>query len=455
MPLLTPEQIAATIIKVGNEMGVSPKGQKMAIACVKVESNFLMWANAKSKLSQQFPYDRIGNDSLSEGYYQQQPPWWGGADYEGTRKRMDLVESTRMFFESLKKQRIGTQDYNTDATTPGLWVYMVQRCAPEYKHRYDQEWNAAVALYNKVNAGGSPDAPAPFFPEHNIIDGKGASNRNGQRPRLFVLHTEEGNMVGADLDRWMDEMGDRSYHYAISNDEAWDLVDTDYASWSVLDANRQTINLVFTPSYAAWTRNDWLAKMGNGIKIAAYLAAQDCRKYGIPPVVRVGNSATGYPSLKTNDGITDHYGITVGLKIGNHTDVGGGFPWDVFNTYLQAFYAGSYEEDDMFTDSDRALLQRVHFELTNRWESRSIYREPGEGPVDTLVGMLLNDDGMEHAELVERLAVLGDFDSIRRVRRTAAGKGAVTDKATVARAKKVMSQIPEDVLEEYMKEADK
>ncbi|QSM01085.1 lysin A [Mycobacterium phage Nanosmite] len=452
MPLLTPEQIASTVVKVGNDMGVSPKGQKMAIACIKVESDFLMWANKKSELSQRFPHDKVGNDSLSEGYYQQQPPWWGAADYEGTRKRMDLVESTRMFFDSLVKQRIGKQDYNTDATTPGLWVYMVQKCDPKYKGRYDEAYPAAAALYNKVTSGGTVSAPSAPYPEHNIIDGENASNRRGHRPRLFVLHTEEGNMLGKALDDWMDN-NSVSYHYAVDPDgTGWDLVDTDLSSWSVLDANPECINLVFAGSFAAQSREVWLNKFGPAIKMAAFLTAQDCHKYGIPAVVRVGNSASGYPSLRSNDGVTDHYGITKGLGIGTHTDVGPNFPWDVFNTHLQKYYAGATEEDDMFTDSDRALLQRVHFELTNKFESRSIYREPGEGPVETLVGFQLNEDGMEHAELVERLAVLGDPDSIRRVRRTAAGKGAVADRATVNRAKKIMAQIPEEVLAEYMKE---
>ncbi|WP_176561908.1 peptidoglycan recognition protein family protein [Mycolicibacterium palauense] len=436
----------STIIKVGNEMGVKPIGQKMAVACVKVECNFVMYANAKDPDTLAFPYDKIGSDGLSSGPYQQQPPWWGGTGYEGASKRMDVVESTRMFFDELLKR-----PYDDDSRTPGMWVYDVQNCAEEFKHRYDEAWGEAVALYNRVVSGGTPSAPSAFFTEHNIIDGSGSQSRGGLKPRLFVLHTEEGNMTGLDLDRWMDGMGDRSYHYLVGNDGvAWDLVDTDRAAWSVGGGNNVTINLVFTPSYASWTRQQWIDNMGTGIKIAAFLAAQDCHKYGIDPIVRVGKSASGYQSLRSSSGVTDHYGINVGLGFTNHTDVGAGFPWDLFNTYLQMFYAGATEEDDMFTDADRELLKRVHFELTAKWESRSMYATPGEGPVDTLVGMLLNVDGMRHRATVKEDAEDGDADAIDRIRRAAHGDGKYGDNPTVmARARRDLDAIPDEVLEAY------
>jgi hypothetical protein len=257
-------------------------------------------------------------------------------------------------------------------------------------------------------------------------------------------------MLGKDLDNWMDN-NEVSYHNVINPDgETWNLVDTDRASWSALSANPFTINYVFAGSYAKQTRNEWLQKFGNAIKQAAYLCAQDCHKYGIPPVVRVGNSASGYPSLPTNDGVTDHYGITVGLRIGTHTDVGPGFPWDVFNNYLQQFYNNAIE-DDMFSDQDRAMLQKVYDELTKRFPSRSIYRNPGEGLVDTLAGFELNVDAAVHADLVEEMAKRGDEDSINRVLRTAAGMGEAKDAWAVNRAKSAIEEWPQDVKDAYLK----
>lgn len=96
---------------------------------------------------------------------------------------------------------------------------------------------------------------------------------------------------------------------------------------------------------------------------------------------------------------------------------------------------------------------RVFRELTQRLPSRSIYRTPGEGVIDTAAGMLLNVDAMTHAELVERLARLGDRDALTRVARTAAGQGAVTDPQAVAQAATVLADIERTnptVLHDYL-----
>lgn len=84
---------------------------------------------------------------------------------------------------------------------------------------------------------------------------------------------------------------------------------------------------------------------------------------------------------------------------------------------------------------------RVYRALTERLPSRSIYREPGEGTIDTAVGMLLNIDAMTHAGLVERLARLGDREALARVARTASGRGAVTDRRAVGQAAAVLADI--------------
>ena len=84
---------------------------------------------------------------------------------------------------------------------------------------------------------------------------------------------------------------------------------------------------------------------------------------------------------------------------------------------------------------------RLYRELTTKLPSRSIYRTPGEGAIDTTSGMVLNVDAMQHAELVERLARLGDRDAVMRVARTAAGQGAVKDRQAVAQAQTVLADI--------------
>ena len=81
-----------------------------------------------------------------------------------------------------------------------------------------------------------------------------------------------------------------SYHYTVSEDPrdhgvtVCDVVDTDDASWSVLSANNRSINLCFAGSSAKLDPAQWLAQ-SRAIDVAAYLAVQDCRKYGIPLTV--------------------------------------------------------------------------------------------------------------------------------------------------------------------------
>jgi N-acetylmuramoyl-L-alanine amidase len=67
----------------------------------------------------------------------------------------------------------------------------------------------------------------------------------------------------------MERIGDRSYHYLVDNDPdgnaVYDLVDTDRASWSVLDANARSINLVIGASFAAWSRQEWINSACDGL----------------------------------------------------------------------------------------------------------------------------------------------------------------------------------------------
>jgi len=178
-----------------------------------------------------------------------------------------------------------------------------------------------------------PAVSKPAFTETNLIDGwPNCHPRNGTKPRYWVLHTTEG-AGGMDLVNFM-RGAQVSYHYVVGNDgQVFDLVDTDDASWSVLDANNYCINGVFGPSFAGWTRQQWLDNMGNGIKVMAFLCAQDLIKYSIPCVVSLGR-----PYKPINSGVIDHRYVTQVLGIGTHGDVGDGFPVDVFTNHLTAFY---------------------------------------------------------------------------------------------------------------------
>ena len=173
-----------------------------------------------------------------------------------------------------------------------------------------------------------PVTQRPDFNEYAVWSGNNQS-RNGVKPDLFILHTQEGNGNADSLARWMRGPVGVSYHYTISQDAkdngvtVCDVVDTDLASWSVLSANNRSINLCFAGSRAGWDREKWM-RQSRAIDVAAYLAVQDCKKYGIPATVIAPPYSAG------RAGITDHAYVTKVLKDGTHTDVGTGFPWDYF-----------------------------------------------------------------------------------------------------------------------------
>jgi N-acetyl-anhydromuramyl-L-alanine amidase AmpD len=177
--------------------------------------------------------------------------------------------------------------------------------------------------------GAAPMTPRPDFNEYPVWS-KNNQSRNGTKVDLFILHTQEGAGNADSLARWMDNNG-VSYHYTISESPkdhgvtVCDVVDTDLASWSVLNANNRSINLCFAGSYAGWTRAQWLNN-SRAIDVAAYLAVQDCRNrnYAIPLTV------IAPPYTAGRAGITDHAYVTKVLGDGTHSDVGPNFPWDIF-----------------------------------------------------------------------------------------------------------------------------
>jgi hypothetical protein len=180
-----------------------------------------------------------------------------------------------------------------------------------------------------------PAVTKPSFTETNLISGwPNYQPRNGVKPRYFVLHTSEG-AAGMDLVNYM-RGAQVSYHYVVSNDATvYDLVDTDDASWSCMNANGYTINAVFGGSHAAWSKQDWLNNMGRALPIMAWLCASDLVQYNIPPVISLG------PNYKPiASGVVDHRYFTQVVRDGNtHVDVGDGFPVAEFSALLNQFYS--------------------------------------------------------------------------------------------------------------------
>jgi hypothetical protein len=177
----------------------------------------------------------------------------------------------------------------------------------------------------------------PDFNEY-WVQSPSASSRNGQKPTMWLIHTQEGAGQADSLARYLANPANQvSYHYTISEDQkdhgvtVCDVVDTDLAAWSVLDFNGRSISLAFAGSSVKWSRAQWLTQ-SRAIDVAAYLAVQDCKKYGI-------SLAVVPPPYKTTPGISDHAYVT-SRGIGTHSDVGPNFPWDVFAAAV-AKYSGT------------------------------------------------------------------------------------------------------------------
>jgi len=191
-------------------------------------------------------------------------------------------------------------------------------------------------------------------PQYTELDrmGNSCQGRGGQQPDYFFLHTQQGNGTAESLANYLNNPANGvSYHYTLRDGVLVAVVDTDLASWSVGNANGRSINLCFAGSFAEWTREQWLER-DLDLRIAAYVAVLDARKYGFAAQWL----GSGGRYREATNGVSDHRYVTDVIGWGTHTDVGTGFPGDVFAKYL-ALYSGAAlasEGDDMPSVDDIA-----------------------------------------------------------------------------------------------------
>lgn len=142
-PLSKRDQYAVTIINKGRSMGVSERGIKIALATAIVESGIKVYANSKVPSSMRLPHDDVGTDGYSVGIFQQQvvrgeSGWWWG----DSATCMDPESSAGLFYGRLKRF-----DYN-GPNSPGSYAQAVQQS--DYPDRYDEHWDEAEQLYNRL-----------------------------------------------------------------------------------------------------------------------------------------------------------------------------------------------------------------------------------------------------------------------------------------------------------------
>ena len=337
-----------------------------------------------------------------------------GIDWAGTISDMqrfaDYLLSQRSFMEQViwqnpdTGQRVGVAGGDDVTNTP----YFAADYGGHTDHVHTRQ-SQPIPMPGTVVP--QQDPLRPKFTEVEAWIGN-HSPRGGVQPDLFIIHTQEGG--DGDPQRLAEWMGTNgvSYHYTVSTCSprvlVCDVIDTDLQSWSVLSANPRSINLCFAGSHSDWSRQEWINNAADSIDVAAYLAVQDCRKYGIPTKVLAP------PKYSGRAGITDHYYVTKILKDGSHTDCGPNFPWDVFTKAVEK-YSGATpskptEGDFLMALSDseqRELLDLARQQSGVMRVSRSPLRHLGEGPTQTVTGFEWSMDGSVHLLVVETLAALG------------------------------------------------
>jgi hypothetical protein len=271
-----------------------------------------------------------------------------------------------------------------------------------------------------------PPLVKPRFEERQMI-GWGSSKRS-RPPINFLLHTQEplSDSTAEGLAKYCQGQNDVSYHYTLRDRILYDVVPTELASWSVLEANMFTVNLCFAGSSASMSRQQWLDRYAADIEIAAYIAVREAHRHNfstevlVPQLNRTGKDVyAGEP----RQGISDHNYVTRELGIGSHTDVGPGFPWDIFVAHVNK-YAGITGDDDMSAEDVARLERKIDIlvrEQTQKHPSRSQVREPGEREVDTWAGMDLNTDGNVDLMATFLRALLKSPNAKARLERVAAG----------------------------------
>lgn len=361
-PLRTREQIAQQVHTVSLARGLDSFATVLTIMAIADEAgaNGEYWCpcNPANFESLNYPHDSTSNDGGSVGYLQQQKGpngelWWGS-----TESMMTLSTAVDTF---LSKLAGNYGDARNDPVMAGEFIQTVQDSYDPSGSNYAAKWHEAHELVASAIGDMPVVAPPPVSEEPPVADDKPSYNefpiwspswqdRAGTKVDLFLIHTQEGgagDSAAENLANYLANPANQvSYHYTISQASDGgvtlvDCVDTDDAAWAVGDANDRSINLCFAGSSVAWTREQWL-EQSSAIDVAAYIAVQDCTKYGISLDIVPPPYTAGTP------GISDHMYVTDVLKWGTHTDVGPNFPWDVFAAAV-AKYAALVEPPPVVT----------------------------------------------------------------------------------------------------------
>jgi hypothetical protein len=426
-PLRSEEQVAREVHEVALARQLDDLATVLALMCIRQESNFWCPFNRADPSSEQYDHDSESDDGRSVGYFQQQngapgespPPaanWWGDM-----ASRMDLKRSADTFLQRL------SDDYVTvrDAGAASAFIQRVQRSAyPDaYAKHWDYCWDLLRTEQKKAPvAPVPPAAPVPLpisllrpdFQERQMF-GWGGTQRS-RPPINFFIHTQEGSWdaTAKDLAAFCQGQNDVSYHYTLRDRILYDVVDEALYAWAVLNANVFSVNLCFAGSSVSQTREQWLARYGPDIEIAAYIAVRSSR--------RNGNYSTGVIVPPYNGaarpGISDHKYVTQKLGIGTHTDVGDNFPWDVFTEHVNRFAAGPAapgEDDDVDAEAKQWIKDIRDAVVEDGGIPSDSPYAPQPPPRFSLKDLVKFTDAAAHALAVETGASMGNLVNLQQV----------------------------------------
>ncbi len=151
------KRIVATIKAMNLPADQGPRAADIALAVVRVESSFHMYANENNSKSMDLPHDAVGRDHASVGLFQQQV---GGAmnstaNWGTTEQLMNVEYSTRKFVSALLRTNWLNMS-NGDA------AQRVQGSA--FPDRYAEQDAWAVNLRKELWSSTSPAKPTPPKP---------------------------------------------------------------------------------------------------------------------------------------------------------------------------------------------------------------------------------------------------------------------------------------------------
>jgi murein DD-endopeptidase MepM/ murein hydrolase activator NlpD len=197
---------AAGILAVARSLGVSPRGQQIAMMTALQESGLQMYANSSVPESLNYPHEAVGSDHDSVNFFQQRVSGWGTV-----AELMDPTYAAKAFFGGPEGPNNGSPRGLLDI--PG-WESMPLGEAAQtvqvsaYPDAYDKWEPAAQQIINAVGgsitcAGTSGQAAYPMDLGYQMTSGYG--------PREVTVPGASSWHAGIDLQLWPNPCGDPIY----------------------------------------------------------------------------------------------------------------------------------------------------------------------------------------------------------------------------------------------------